>query len=192
MMRRSAGYHADEARRQLLKEWQNVPALELTANDYITCRVNSVDLKNRFRDIETDCRNRLHIWLLRIVGALTAPTSMALPCRWRSRPQHQKRTSHTDNADHKGGDRRATVFLCGVLPLALERRDRARCLADHIEHHVRLRQHGHMARRDLGRGGFHAFRSEALQIGMNCLVLGGEDIRTRLCLPRGTFDLLIE
>src|SRR5262249_22419630 len=50
----------------------------------------------------------------------------------------------------------------------------------------------HMARRDLGRGGFHAFRSQALQIGMNCLVLGGEDIRTRLCLPRGTFDLLIE
>src|SRR5215471_2912097 len=93
MMRRSAGFHADETRRQLLKEWQNVPALELTANDYITCRVNSVDLKNRLSDIETNCRDRLHVWLLRIVGASTAPTSMALPCRWRSRPQHQKRTN---------------------------------------------------------------------------------------------------
>src|ERR1700721_2677047 len=31
-------------------------------------------------------------WLLRIVGALTAPTSMALTCRGRSRPQHQFRT----------------------------------------------------------------------------------------------------
>src|SRR5262249_2422071 len=41
---------------------------------------------------ETDGRDRLHVWLLRIVGASTAPTSMALPCRWRSRPQHQKRT----------------------------------------------------------------------------------------------------
>src|SRR5262249_23647044 len=92
MMRRSAGFDADKARRQLLKEWYNVSALELTANDYITCRVNSVDLKNRLRDIETDCRDRLHVWLLRIVGASTAPTSMALPCRWRSRPQHQKRT----------------------------------------------------------------------------------------------------
>src|SRR5215471_8436868 len=92
MMRRSAGFNADEARRQLLKEWQNVPTLELTANDYITYRVNSVDLKNRLGNIETDCRDRLHVWLLRIVGALTAPTSMALPCRWRSRPQHQKRT----------------------------------------------------------------------------------------------------
>src|SRR5215472_3997658 len=93
MMRRSAGFHADEARRQLLKEIQNVPALELTANDYITRRVNSVDLKNRLSDIETNCRDRLHVWLLRIVGASTAPTSMALPCRWRSRPQHQKRTN---------------------------------------------------------------------------------------------------
>src|SRR5262249_27389222 len=92
MMRRSTGFHADEARRQLLKEWQNVPALELTANDDITCRVNSVDLKNRLSDIETNCSDRLHAWLLRIVGASTAPTSMALPCRWRSRPQHQKRT----------------------------------------------------------------------------------------------------
>src|SRR5262249_15686273 len=89
---RSAGFDADKARRQLLKEWYNVPALELTANDYITCRVNSVDLKNRLRDIETDCRDRLHVWLLRIVGASTAPTSMALPCRWRSRPKHQKGT----------------------------------------------------------------------------------------------------
>src|SRR5262245_1413654 len=93
MMRRSAGFDADEARRQLLKEWQNVTALELTANDYITCRVNSVDLKNRLSDIETDGRDRLHVWLLQIVGASTAPTSMALPCRWRSRPQHQKRTN---------------------------------------------------------------------------------------------------
>src|SRR5262249_34360176 len=103
-----------------------------------------------------------------------------------------RRLNRSNNADHKGGTAVRRSPLCGVLPLALARRDRARCLADHIEHHVRLRQHGHMARRDLGRGGFHAFRSEALQIGMNCLVLGGEDIRTRLCLPRGTFDLLIE
>src|SRR5437660_10049275 len=72
MMRRSAGFDADEARRQPLKEWQNVPALELTANDYITCRVNSVDLKNRLGDIETNCRDRLHVWLLRIVGGLNS------------------------------------------------------------------------------------------------------------------------
>ena len=33
------------------------------------------------------------IELLRIVGASTAPTSIALMCRWRSRPQHQEQTS---------------------------------------------------------------------------------------------------
>src|SRR5215467_11999576 len=69
MMRRSAGFDANEARRQLLKEWQNVSALELATNDYITCRVNSVDLKNRLSNIETDGRDCLHVWLLRIVGA---------------------------------------------------------------------------------------------------------------------------
>src|SRR5262249_41538063 len=64
MMRRSTGFDADEARGQLLKEWQNVSALELTTNDYITGSINSVDLKNRLGDIETNCRDRLHgvIW----------------------------------------------------------------------------------------------------------------------------------
>src|SRR5262249_44121784 len=66
--------------------------VEPTPTARIARRVNSVDLKNRLSDIETDRRDRLHAWLLRIVGASTAPTSMALPCRWRSRPQHQKRT----------------------------------------------------------------------------------------------------
>src|SRR6266576_1394462 len=55
MMRRGAGFDTNEARRQLLKEWQNVPALKPAANDYITCSVNSVDLKNRLGDVETAC-----------------------------------------------------------------------------------------------------------------------------------------
>src|SRR5258707_8027898 len=120
MMRRSAGFDADEARRQPLKEWQNVPALELTANDYITCRVNSVDLKNRLGDIETDCRDRLHVWLLRIVGALTAPTSMALPCRWRSRPQHQNRTLAPQQ--NPVGARAVVSGTVRLSALAVERR----------------------------------------------------------------------
>jgi hypothetical protein len=41
-------------------------------------RVDAMHLKNRLRDIETNCRNRMHLWRLRIMGALTAPTSMAL------------------------------------------------------------------------------------------------------------------
>jgi hypothetical protein len=46
-------------------------ALELAANDYITCRVNPVDLKNGLCDLETDCRDCLHVWLLQIAGGLT-------------------------------------------------------------------------------------------------------------------------
>src|SRR5262249_36388244 len=104
-----------------LKEWYDVPALELTANDYITCRVNSVDLKNRLRDIETDCGDRLHVCLLRIVGASTAPPSMALRCRWRGRPQHQKRTSALQQKvllfDHLVGAQQESPGSSGRAPL---------------------------------------------------------------------------
>src|SRR5262245_9281132 len=94
-MREGARLDTDEARWQLLKKRQNVTALELAANDHIACRIDAVDLKNRLCDVETDRRNRLHVWLLRIVGALTATPSMALMCRWRSRPQHQVQTHCT-------------------------------------------------------------------------------------------------
>jgi hypothetical protein len=50
------------------------------SKSYITCRVNSVDLKNRLCDVETDCRDCACL-APRIVGALAAPTSMALTCR---------------------------------------------------------------------------------------------------------------
>src|SRR5262245_7948361 len=74
------------------EERQDVATLQLTAEDHLAIGVNAVHLKTRLGDVETDCLNCLHVWLLSIVGALTAPTFMALTCRWRSRPQHQKRT----------------------------------------------------------------------------------------------------
>ena len=89
MMRRSTGLDANQAWRQLLEERQDVAALQLTADEYLAFCVNAVHLKDRLGNVKTDGGNRLHDWLLRIVGALTAPTSMALMCRWRSRPQHQ-------------------------------------------------------------------------------------------------------
>src|ERR1700756_342120 len=93
MVRRGTGLYADQAWPQLLEESYDVAPLQLPADDDLTFRINAVDLENRLGDIETDCRNRLHVWLLQIVGALTAPTFMALTCRWRSRPQRQLRTS---------------------------------------------------------------------------------------------------
>jgi hypothetical protein len=41
-----------------------------------------VNLEYRLRNVETDGGDRLHDWLLRIVGALTAPTSLALACEF--------------------------------------------------------------------------------------------------------------
>src|SRR5665213_2504616 len=93
MMRRGAGLDADQAWRQLLEERRDITPLQLATNDHLASGINAVDLEYRLGDIETDGRDRLHVWLLQIVGALTAPTFMALTCRWRSRPQHHKRTS---------------------------------------------------------------------------------------------------
>src|ERR1700677_4353984 len=60
MMRRGAGFNADQARWQLLEEYQHVAALELTTEDDIALRIDAVNLKNRLRDVQTDRRDRLH------------------------------------------------------------------------------------------------------------------------------------
>src|SRR5467141_2305028 len=93
VVRRGAGLNTNEARRQLLEERPDMPALELAADDHTARRIDAVDLKNRLGNIETNRRDRLHAHLLPIVVTPSATTSMALTCRWRSRPQHQDRTS---------------------------------------------------------------------------------------------------
>jgi hypothetical protein len=75
MMRRGAGLDTNEARGKLLKERKDVAALQLTADEHVAFRVDAVHLKYRLRYVETDGCDRLHDWLLRIVGALTAPHS---------------------------------------------------------------------------------------------------------------------
>src|SRR5215813_9051227 len=92
MMRRGTGLHADDAGWQPLKERQNMPALQLTADDHLSRRVDAVDLKHRFSNVETDRRDRLHAWLPITATAPAAIASMALTCRWGSRPQHQLQT----------------------------------------------------------------------------------------------------
>ena len=68
MMRRGAGLDPNQARWQLLEEGQDVTALQLTANDHLAISINAVDLEHRLGDVETDCRNRLHAWLLQLWG----------------------------------------------------------------------------------------------------------------------------
>jgi hypothetical protein len=59
----------------------------------------------------------------------------------------------------------------------------------HIEHETGVRQHRDVAAGDLDDGGL---RYETLLLGMDGTVLGGEDKPTRLRLPRGALNLLIE
>jgi hypothetical protein len=37
-----------------------MPALKLPAENHIAFRIDTVELKNRLRDVETDCRDRFH------------------------------------------------------------------------------------------------------------------------------------
>src|SRR5262249_48170332 len=99
MRRCRAGLHTNEARRHFLEERQDVATLQLTAEDHLAIGVNAVHLKTRLGDVETDCLNCLHVWLLSIVGALTAPTFMALACRGRSRPHHQQQRRREEGDD---------------------------------------------------------------------------------------------
>ena len=46
MMRRGASLDANQARWQLLKERQNVAALQLTAEDHLPISINAVNLKD--------------------------------------------------------------------------------------------------------------------------------------------------
>jgi hypothetical protein len=54
-------------------EKRSVVAPLQLATDNLTRAINAMHLKHRLRDIETDCRNRLHCWLLRIVAAFNSP-----------------------------------------------------------------------------------------------------------------------
>ena len=56
-------------------------ALQLPADQHLPTSINAVNLKDRLRDIKTNCGDRLHARLFRIVRASTAPTSVALTRR---------------------------------------------------------------------------------------------------------------
>jgi hypothetical protein len=58
MMRRGTGLDTNQARRQLLKERQDVTTLQLPAHHHLAGGINTMHLKDRFSDIETDCRSR--------------------------------------------------------------------------------------------------------------------------------------
>ena len=62
MMRRGAGLDANRAwRGELLEEREDIAPLQLTPDQYVTHRVDAVNLENRLGDVKTDCRDRLHV-----------------------------------------------------------------------------------------------------------------------------------
>jgi hypothetical protein len=78
VMRRRAGLNTNDAPRQLLEERQHLAALQLAANDYVALRVDAMDLKNRLRDVETDCRDSC------MLGSLKSWSPHRRPLQWHS------------------------------------------------------------------------------------------------------------
>jgi hypothetical protein len=58
-MGRGKAFDADQAGRQLLKERQDITALQLTAHHHLAPAINALHLKDLLSDVETDRRNRL-------------------------------------------------------------------------------------------------------------------------------------
>jgi hypothetical protein len=52
-------FDANEARRKLREKRQDLTTLQLTADNHLPDRINSMHLENRLRDVETNRRNRL-------------------------------------------------------------------------------------------------------------------------------------
>src|SRR5438132_5544684 len=63
---------------------------------------------------------------------------------------------------------------------------------DHVDHEGGLREHGHVAAVGLMDAGAHPLRDEALQLGMNGVVVLAHDVPGRLRPPGGAFHLLVE
>ena len=85
MMRSRHSFDTNQARWQPLQKTPVVASLQLTANDHTAFRINAVNLKDRLRNIETDRPDRPWIGSSKSWG-LNSNHSLALTCRWRSRP----------------------------------------------------------------------------------------------------------
>src|SRR5712671_74964 len=90
MVRRGTGLHADQAWRQSLEERRNLAAAKLLSDDDLLGRVNAVNLKHVFGDIQTD-RGNLHVDGSPDVIRLRRTTLWHLDAGSGRRPPHQTR-----------------------------------------------------------------------------------------------------
>src|ERR1039457_6346220 len=63
---------------------------------------------------------------------------------------------------------------------------------DHVDHQVRVGEHGHVAAVGRVGGGAHPLGAETFQVGVNGTVVVGHDVPARLRPPGGAVELLIE
>ena len=91
VMRRGAGFHANQAGRLFLEKRLHLTPPQLTSDDNATFGINTVDLKNILRKINTYRDNFIH-------GRLLFPRDSDEPPFWHttmplggSRPRHQER-----------------------------------------------------------------------------------------------------
>jgi hypothetical protein len=59
-VRRGASLDPNQTYWQFLEERQDGATLQLAADEHLAGGINAVDLEDRFGDVETDCRDRLH------------------------------------------------------------------------------------------------------------------------------------
>jgi hypothetical protein len=59
LVRRGASLDPNQTYWQFLEERQDGATLQLAADDHLASSINAVHLKDRFGDVETDCRDRL-------------------------------------------------------------------------------------------------------------------------------------
>lgn len=60
MVRSWTGFNADETRLQFCEKLQKFPPTDPLTDYNCTLSIDPMNLKNRFRDIETDCANLAH------------------------------------------------------------------------------------------------------------------------------------
>ena len=77
MMRRGAGFQF-----QLRKEWQYLAPPQPAANDDRARRIDTMDLEDRFGEVDADCASVTHAMAPLIVVALTATTSWHFDAGW--------------------------------------------------------------------------------------------------------------
>jgi hypothetical protein len=63
MMRRRAGFQANQARRNPGKKRKDLAASQPLTHHHATCRVDRMNLEDIFCEIETNCCNVTHGWL---------------------------------------------------------------------------------------------------------------------------------